>query len=158
LAALFQIQLWSAELRRSPPVLYFLAWTGAMRSFARPALLFSPAWQLLKQLGLSLPPSPSQTRPFRLIAEQICYLAPRQQALLPLAFAQALAPPQRISFRAAWVSFAPVRPILKGPAPKTALLAWKPLVSFREQRLPPAHGSARQEQRCRVAPWTTPSA
>ncbi|PYJ04766.1 MAG: hypothetical protein DME95_06615 [Verrucomicrobia bacterium] len=99
---------------------------------------------------MALRPSPSERRWFWSIAEQIFYLAPRQQALLPLAFAQALAPPHRIFFHAAWVWVLPVRAIPKGPAPKTALFAWELPVLFHEERLLPAHASARQGKRCRV--------
>jgi len=124
-----------------------------MRSFAQPELLVSLAWELPRQLGLSLPPSPSQTRPFWLIAEQIDYFALRQQALPPLAFAQAWAQLRRISFRAAWVWFVPAWPIPTGFAQtqKTALPAREPPVLFHEERLLPAHASARQPQGCRVA-------
>jgi hypothetical protein len=120
-----------------------------MRSFAECAFLVSLAWRLPKQLGSAPPPFPSETRLFWLVAKQICHFAPPQQALLPRAFGQSSA--RRISFRAAWVWFAWVQPIPKGPALKTALLAWEPPVSFHEERLLPAPAFARQEQRCRVA-------
>jgi hypothetical protein len=101
-----------------------------MRSFAECALLFSPAWLSARPLGLPLPPSPSETRPFWLVAERIGHFAPRQQALLTRAFAPSWA--LRISFRAAWVWFVPAWPIPKGFAQtqKTALLAWEPPVLF----------------------------
>jgi hypothetical protein len=68
--------------------LYFAAWTGAMRSFAECALLVSLEWRLLTQLGLALPRFLNETRVFWLVAEQIGYLALRQQALPTRAFAQ----------------------------------------------------------------------
>src|SRR5947207_4040792 len=77
--------------------------------------------------------------------ERIGHFAPRQQALLTLAFAQSWA--LRISFRGTWVWFVPAWPIPKGFAQtqKPALLAWEPSVLFHEERLLPAHASARQE-------------
>ncbi|PYK50629.1 MAG: hypothetical protein DME51_05320 [Verrucomicrobia bacterium] len=122
-----------------------------MRSFAECAPLFSLAWRSARQLGLPLPPSPSETRPFLLVAERIGHFAPRQQALLTLAFAQSWA--LRISFRGTWVWFVPAWPIPKGFAQtqKTASLAWEPSVLFHEERLLPAHASARQAQGYTVA-------
>jgi len=75
--------------------------TGAVCSFVECALLFLPVWQL----GSALPQSPSESRVFWLVAQRIGQFAPRQQAHLTRAFAQAWV--LRISSRASWIWFVP---------------------------------------------------
>ena len=60
-----------------------------MQSFGEYAFLSSSPWRSAKRLVLALPSSPIETCLLWLVAEWTGHFAPRQQALLTRAFAQA---------------------------------------------------------------------
>ena len=139
-----------AELGRAPPAFQVAILTCVKCSFVRLGFASLLAWEFRQHSEWTVEQPPHQIRPPWWIAEDACFLAPRQRALRPCAFAPVWALRKKISSDATSVWFVQVLSIRKESAQEGALLAWKPLVSFREQQSPPVRESPRPTQRCRV--------
>jgi len=136
LALAFQTRSSSVGQERSFPI--SANSMRATRYSAQCAFLFSSAPQLLKHSSFPLWRSVNWTPLLCSILEEFGPFVAPPRALPPAAFARAWVQEKSIRLCAREIWFASMPPIPAPPAQVVALLARKPLVSFRERRPPPA--------------------